>query len=62
MGDLGLGQIEDDNNYNFKNKYDEDKDIYTNNSHSCEYYEMSEMKKKFFKIKTVFQPIRISGV
>ena len=31
---LGLGHVEDDNNYNFKNIYDEDNEIYTNDSHT----------------------------
>ena len=47
MPDLGLGQIEKDKNYNFQCKYDEDGEIYDNNSLSCEYYDMSEFKTKF---------------
>ena len=47
MSDIGLGQIEDDKNLNFKAKYDEENEIYTNNLHSCEYYEMSEFKNSF---------------
>ena len=31
MTDIGLGQIEDDKDLNFKLKYDEDKEIYTDN-------------------------------
>ena len=49
MTDIGLGQIEDDKDLNFKLKYDEDKDIYTDNLHSCEYYEMSDFKNNFSK-------------
>jgi hypothetical protein len=44
MNDLGLGQIEDDLNYNFKHKYDEENEIYTDNLHSCKYFEMPEIK------------------
>ena len=47
--DLSLGEIEDDNKYNFKNIYDEDNEIFSDNLHSCEYYEMSEFKSKFIK-------------
>ena len=54
MADLELGQVVGDNNYNFKTKYDEDKDIYTDNLHSCEYYEIPELKKKFLEYKECF--------
>ena len=54
MDDLGLGHVEDDNNYNFKNIYDEDNEIYTNDSHTCEYYEMPELKNKFLKHNDCF--------
>ena len=46
-GWLRLSQVEDDKNLNFKEKYDEDKEIYTDNLHSCEYYEMPDLKNKF---------------
>ena len=49
MTDIGLGQIEDDKDLNFKLKYDEDKEIYTDNMHSCEYFEMSDFKNNFSK-------------
>ena len=45
--DITLGQIEDDINFNFKNKFDDDKEVFTDNLHSCEYYEMDELRKKF---------------
>ena len=35
MNDLGLGQIEENLDYNFKHKYDEENEIYTDNLHSC---------------------------
>lgn len=54
MPDLSLGQIEDDVNYNFQSKYDEDKVIYDGNSHSCKYFEMSEFNTKFSSIKAKF--------
>ena len=47
MPDLSLGQIEDDINYNFQSKYDEDQEIYDINAHSCKYYEISEFNTKF---------------
>ena len=47
LSDLNLGQIENDINYNFKNLFDEDKDIFDDNMHSCEYYEIDEFKNKF---------------
>ena len=49
MSDIGLGQIEEDKNYNFKAMYDEDADIFDDNLHTCEYFEMSELKQKFSK-------------
>ena len=49
MSDIGLGQIEGDKDYNFKLKYDEDKEIYDHDLHTCEYYEMSDLKTKFSK-------------
>ena len=52
--DLGLGEIEDNNNYNFKNLYDEDNQIFSGNMHSCEYYEMPEFKCKFLKNNNCF--------
>ena len=51
MADLGLDQIEDDKNLNFKTKYDEDNEIYTDVMHSCEYYEMPDFKTKFIEHK-----------
>ena len=47
MSDIGLGQIEDDKDFDFKMKYDEDKEIYTNDLHSCNYFEISELKNTF---------------
>ena len=47
--DINLGQIRDDVNYNFLNKYDEDGDMFSNNFHSCEYYEIGAVKNKFNK-------------
>ena len=54
MADLGLDQIEDDENLNFKTKYDEDNEIYTDIIHSCEYYEMPDVKNKFIQHKECF--------
>ena len=54
MTDIGLGQIEDDNNLNFKTIYDEDNEIYDDNLHSCAYYEMPEFKNNFIKNKECF--------
>jgi hypothetical protein len=49
-----LGQIEDNENYNFKTKYDEDKEVFTENSHSCEYFEIDELRSKFSKHSECF--------
>ena len=54
MNDLGLGQIEEDINFNFKHKYDEEKEIFTDNLHSCKYFEMPDIKNKFMKHKNSF--------
>ena len=47
MPDITLGQIEDDQNYNFKTKYDDNQEVFNENMHNCNYYEMSEFKNKF---------------
>ena len=49
FSDINLGQIEDDLEYNFKNKFDEDREVFDENSHHCEYYEMDEFKNRFAK-------------
>ena len=49
MSDINLGQIENDETYNFKSKYDDEKEVFVDNSHSCEYFEMDEFKNKFIK-------------
>ena len=54
MNDLTLGQIEEDINYNFKNRYDEDNEIFSDNLQSCRYYEMPEFKSNFSKDKNGF--------
>ena len=54
LTDIGLDQIEDDLNYNFKNKYDEDGDVFDEGAHNCRYYEMSELRKTFIKSKDNF--------
>ena len=47
MSDISLGQIEDDPNYNFRNKYDDENEIFNQNAHSCDYFEIDEFKNKF---------------
>ena len=54
MNDSGLGQLEDDINFNYKHKYDEENEIYTDNLHSCKYFEMPDIKHKFMKHKNAF--------
>ena len=44
-----MGEIEDNNQYNFKTKYDEDNDIFSGNLHNCEYLEILDFKSKFSK-------------
>ena len=53
LDDINLGQIGNDNKFNFKYKYDEDREIY-DSSHSCNYYEMSEFNTKFKDKKNDF--------
>ena len=61
--DINLGQIEDDPNYNFINKYDDENELFNHNFPSCDYYEMGAIKDKFilkvtrlirFNVKTKF--------
>ena len=54
MNDLTLGQIEVDDNFNFRKVYDEENDIFDSNLPSCEYYEMNEFKNSFIKSKNGF--------
>ena len=49
FSDINLGQIEEDINYNFKGKFDEDNEVFAENMHTCEYYEIEEFKNKFTK-------------
>ena len=54
FSDINLGQIEDNPNYNFKNKYDEENELFSDNFHSCDYYEMGAIKNKFIDYKDGF--------
>ena len=54
MNDITLGQIENNKNFNFRTKYDEDNEIYTDNVDMCKYYEMHELKKNCVKYKDGF--------
>ena len=54
FSDIDLGQIEDDLNYNFLNKYDDENELFNNNFHSCDYYEMGAIKNKFIDYKDGF--------
>ena len=54
MNDITLGQIENDKDYNFRSKYDEDNEFFTDNTNSCKYYEVSELKNKFSQYKQGF--------
>ena len=54
MNDITLGQIENNKNFNFRTKYDEDNEIYTDNMDMCKYYEMHELKNNFAKYKDGF--------
>ena len=49
MNDISLGQIENDKNYDFRSKYDEENELYTNNIEKCRYYKVSELKGSFVK-------------
>ena len=57
--DIGLGQIEDEKDYNFKLKYDEEREIYNDDLHNCDYFEMPELKQKILKEKIHFHVILI---
>ena len=39
----------DDKDYNFKHKFDDEKEVFDENGHNCTYYEMDEFKNKFVK-------------
>ena len=54
MNDITLGQIENDKTFDFRSKYDEDNELYTNNIDLCRYYESSELKSVFGKFKQGF--------
>ena len=63
MNDISLDQIEGVKTYNFITKYDEDNDFFSQNMHSCKYYEMEEFKKKFSKESSnTVVPIVVFGV
>ena len=51
MNDLGLGQIEENLDYNFKHKYDEENEIYTGNLNSCKYFEPSSNLSSAFRFR-----------
>ena len=52
LSDINLGQIENDPNYNFKNQFDEDNEVFADNFHSCEYYEIEEIASSIHLIIT----------
>ena len=54
FSDINLGQIEDDKRYNFIHKFDEDHEVFADNFHSCEYYEIENMKNNFLQHKDGF--------
>ena len=54
MNDITLGQIENDKTFDFRSKYDEDNELYTNNMDMCRYYESPELKSAFGKFKQGF--------
>ena len=54
MNDFNLGQIEEDLNFDFKNKYDDEGHIFADNSHLCEYYEMEDFKNDFIENNNCF--------
>ena len=54
MTDMGLDQIEGDSQYNFRNIYDEDGDIFDDGVYNCKYYDIAEMRTKFIKNKSNF--------
>ena len=54
MDEVTLGQIENDKNFNFKSKYDEEHEIFHDINNSCKYYDVSELKNNFSNFKHGF--------
>ena len=54
FSDINPGQIKNNQSYNFMSKYDEDSEVFGNNSHTCEYYEMDAIKDEFIEYKDGF--------
>ena len=53
MVDISLGQIEEEKEYNFKLKYDEDGNIFIDEQ-NCKYFEIFELKNEFVQRKNSF--------
>ena len=53
MVDISLGQIEEEKEYNFKSKYDEDGNIFIDEQ-NCKYFEIFELKNEFVQRKNSF--------
>ena len=54
MNDLTLGQIVNDENFNFRQKYEYENDIFNDDLPSCKYYEQTEFKDSFTQNKNSF--------
>ena len=54
MNDLTLGQIENDKNFNFQSKYDDENELLLMDKHVCKYHEMSDFYGKFCNYKDGF--------
>ena len=55
MDEITIGQIENDQNqFNFRSKYDDENELFHNINNSCNYYDMSNLKSNFSKLNQGF--------
>ena len=54
MNEVTIGQIENDNQFNFKTKYDEEHELFHDIKNPCKYYEVSELDSNFSKFSRGF--------
>ena len=47
MSEITLGQIENDKQFHFNSKYDEEHELFHDIKNSCNYYDVSELKNNF---------------
>ena len=54
MSEITLGQIENDKQFHFNSKYDEEHELFHDIKNSCNYYDVSELKNNFSQLKQGF--------